>query len=367
MVIQDTLDFMANVVEDIRAGKKWVCFGAGQTFRGFIDRNCIQTSRLPLPAYVCDNNSGIWGTEIYGVAVCEPQRLLGEEYDKTIIITTTVMPLSCMEDLIFKLERYYFSILSARQIDSYLYFIHHKEEILQVHRLLEDQRSKDLYASHWQQSILGNVNYSSLYSANAYWGNDLFPHLETGWEVLYAGAFDGKHIDCALKYNEGIVFHGFEPNRHMYELLLEKYKDRKQVKLYPYALGKRNETLRMDVGTPLAANVVRGDIRPGAQIEEVLGRTIDETIAGRLDYIALDIEGYELDALEGARKTIQQYRPMLGICVYHKISDYVDIPLKIKQLNPEYNFFFRHHSPVPFESVIYAIDKRRAITGGNLR
>ena len=366
MVKQDTLDFMAKAVEDICAGEKWVCFGAGQTFRSFIDRNCIQTSRLPLPAYVCDNNSGIWGTKICGVAVCDPRRLLGEGYEKTIIVTTTVLPLSCMEDLIFKLERYYFPVFSARQIDSYLYFVHHRDEIEEVSRLLEDQRSKDLYNGHWQQSILGNVNYTSLYSANAYWGNDLFPHLETGWEVLYAGAFDGKHIDRALKNNHEIIFHGFEPNRHMYELLLEKYKNQRQVKLYPYALGSRTEKLHMDVGTPLAANIVSGDTRAGAQIEEVLGRTIDETIAGRLDYIALDIEGYEFEALEGARKTIQQYRPMLGICVYHKISDYVDIPLKIRQLNPEYKLFFRHHSSTPFESVVYAIDERRTVAGGNL-
>lgn len=366
MVKQDTLDFMGKVVADICAGKKWVCFGAGQTFRSFIDRNCVQTSRLPSPAYVCDNNTGIWNTEICGVTVCDPRRLLGEEYEKTIIVTTTVLPFSCMEDLIFKLERYYFSILSARQIDSYLYFVQHKDEIEEVSRLLEDQRSQQLYMSHWQQAILGNVNYASLYSANAYWGNDLFPRLETGWDVLYAGAYDGKHIDRALANNEEIVFHGFEPNRHMYELLLEKYKDRKQVKLYPYALGSRNKTLHMDVGTPLNANVIQSEARAGAQIEEVLGRTIDETIAGKLDYIALDIEGYELEALEGARKTIQKYLPALGICVYHKISDYVDIPLKIRQLNPGYKLYFRHHSTVPTESVIYAMDKRHIAAGGRL-
>jgi len=32
----------------------------------------------------------------------------------------------------------------------------------------------------------------------------------------------------------------------------------------------------------------------------------------------MDIEGAEIDALQGAKKIIQKSNPMLAICVYHK-------------------------------------------------
>ena len=73
------------------------------------------------------------------------------------------------------------------------------------------------------------------------------------------------------------------------------------------------------------------------------------------DYIKVDIEGYEHEFIEGARKTIQKYKPKIAICVYHQESDFYSIPKKIFELNQNYQIFFRHYSYGFTESVMYFV------------
>ena len=71
----------------------------------------------------------------------------------------------------------------------------------------------------------------------------------------------------------------------------------------------------------------------------------------------MDIEGFELNALEGAKDTIKKYRPKLAICLYHKPQDLWEIPLFIKSIDSNYKIFIRHHTDLLNETVCYAIPK----------
>lgn len=71
-------------------------------------------------------------------------------------------------------------------------------------------------------------------------------------------------------------------------------------------------------------------------------------------FIKMDIEGAELEALEGAKTTIVKNKPKLAICLYHKPDDLWKIPLYLKDLVPEYKFYIRHHGKVRWETVLYA-------------
>lgn len=74
----------------------------------------------------------------------------------------------------------------------------------------------------------------------------------------------------------------------------------------------------------------------------------------RIDYIKMDIEGSEADALAGAHETILRFRPKLAICLYHKPADLWSIPLSIKQRYPFYRLYLDHHTLHNQETVMYA-------------
>lgn len=98
---------------------------------------------------------------------------------------------------------------------------------------------------------------------------------------------------------------------------------------------------------------------------EVSTVALDSLIANgdydRIDFIKMDVEGAELEALRGAEAVIKQFRPKLAITVYHYFKDFWTIPGYISQLNLGYRFYLRHYTMHAEETVLYAV----ATTGGS--
>jgi len=87
-------------------------------------------------------------------------------------------------------------------------------------------------------------------------------------------------------------------------------------------------------------------------------QTIDAVVRdleiSKIDFIKMDIEGAELDALQGAVNSIQKFRPTLAIAVYHRISDFHTISSWIKELNLGYKMYLGHYSIHTEETILYA-------------
>jgi FkbM family methyltransferase len=109
------------------------------------------------------------------------------------------------------------------------------------------------------------------------------------------------------------------------------------------------------------SHAISDKITPGARVntEEFACTTLDDYAAskgGRVDFIKMDIEGAEMEALEGAARVINEFKPRLAISGYHKPQDLWEIPNRLKELNPSYQLTFGHHTPIVWESVFYAAD-----------
>jgi FkbM family methyltransferase len=87
--------------------------------------------------------------------------------------------------------------------------------------------------------------------------------------------------------------------------------------------------------------------------------TIDETLAKlglpRVDFIKMDIEGAELDALRGAEGSIRKHRPKLAISLYHNLEDIEAIPRYLTGLDLGYSFYLDHHTIYQNETVLFGV------------
>ena len=83
--------------------------------------------------------------------------------------------------------------------------------------------------------------------------------------------------------------------------------------------------------------------------------SIDSICTRKPTFIKMDVEGAELNAIDGARKVITGYKPKLAICIYHKPDDFITIPKKVLEMNPDYRLYIRHYSLSGGETVLYAI------------
>lgn len=58
--------------------------------------------------------------------------------------------------------------------------------------------------------------------------------------------------------------------------------------------------------------------------------------------IKVDIEGFEQKFLEGARKTIEKFKPSMLLSIYHNYNDFFKIKPMIESWNLGYKFDFFH-------------------------
>lgn len=73
----------------------------------------------------------------------------------------------------------------------------------------------------------------------------------------------------------------------------------------------------------------------------------------RVDLIKMDIEGAELNTLKGAVETIKKHHPKLAICLYHKKSDFIEIPKFISGLGVYSKFYIGHNSIHAHETILF--------------
>jgi FkbM family methyltransferase len=89
---------------------------------------------------------------------------------------------------------------------------------------------------------------------------------------------------------------------------------------------------------------------PGVRIDDF----VRERGIERVDFIKMDIEGAEQEALEGCERTIREFTPKLALSAYHKPEDLHRIMEIVRDINPGYRFYMRHYNPGFCDTVLYA-------------
>lgn len=132
------------------------------------------------------------------------------------------------------------------------------------------------------------------------------PHVKQFRTYIDIGAHDGDTcIDFVDKFKR---VYAFEPNP-------ESIKDIPDtIKKFPFALGNKKEELVLTIPDNGYNNNEHGSIvrhQSGIRQYSVSVKTLDGFEFKEVDLIKIDVEGMELQVLEGAIHTIMKWRPVV--------------------------------------------------------
>lgn len=142
--------------------------------------------------------------------------------------------------------------------------------------------------------------------------------------VLDCGANVGVYTRVALEAGARLVV-AIEPAPENIECLRRNFAEEAasgRVVIYPKGVWDQDALMTLHVDPHNSAADSFLIERTGDQpVEKVPLTTIDKLVAElkleRVDFIKMDIEGAEVKALEGGRRTLERFHPRMAISVYH--------------------------------------------------
>ncbi len=179
-----------------------------------------------------------------------------------------------------------------------------------------------------------------------------FLNLRAGKPVFVdVGGFDGFTAEEFIRRSPDYkAVYVFEPEVGNYEKCRKRLAQYRDIHLLPYGAGAKNETLRFSSAGSASSVCENGEA-------EILIRRIDDVVDDQPTFIKMDIEGVELAALEGARRSISEHSPALAICVYHRPSDFWTVPRLVLSMMPDYAIYLRHYTESIYETVMYFVPR----------
>ncbi len=140
--------------------------------------------------------------------------------------------------------------------------------------------------------------------------------LRAGMTFLDIGANIGYFAllaaECVGEDGTVLAFEPVERNRDALLSSIEVNK-RRNITLYPFAVGERQHRVALDIGGKSSNSRVLTTIPADGQAPVVEVVALDEFLPAlpRLDVVKMDIEGAESQAVRGMRRLIEQHRPVI--------------------------------------------------------
>ncbi len=230
-------------------------------------------------------------------------------------------------------------------------FYINKDKYKRIYKLLSDEISRSQFTKIINFRLSSNIKYMKGFKENQ--KNQYFEtFLKLGNYETFVdiGCFDGYTSEMFIKktkkkYNEIHIFEPEKNNMKVCKKNLKKYKN-----IIYHGLGLSNKSQKLFFSNQGSRSRV---IKTGNNSINV--KKLDDLNLSSCSFLKMDIEGGEINALKGMKKTIKKYRPKIAISIYHKYDDFWKIPEIILQINKSYKLFVRHYTEGVDETVMFFI------------
>lgn len=361
----------------VLAGKRALAlFGAGREGVKVAER--LAKAFPDKVLFFVDNDAGKQGREIVpGIYCRSPKDMREYTADEIAVLNTTLFHVAeiqaCIADLGLSgcLVPPLQEDTCRRGFASFLYrvgnarlYASHLSELWEAANLLADDESLSVFASAIRCRVSDENLTGDLLSLPQYFPKEIRELLGRD-EVFYdCGAYIGDTTEAFVeqtKENFRAVY-AFEMDPSIFKQLESnrRLKDGR-ISLFPFGVSDCNRSVDF---TPMvegegSSYAIRfsGNLIASAeaQLRSLDALREEGVLAEPATFVKMDIEGAEMDALQGMQRMIAQYKPKLAVCVYHKPEDLWEIPLYIHKLVPGYRLILRQHSSLmDYDTVLYA-------------
>jgi len=221
-----------------------------------------------------------------------------------------------------------------------------------IHDALEDDVSRKTLIDVLLFRLTADIAHVQDYSVRIHeqyfeefmgYGNEIF---------VDAGGFDGDTAEeFAKRYPDYRKILLFEPSAHNMALARRRLSGVRDITFFPFGLSNVAGRLRFNQQGGSASSVSdSGD-------DEIVVDALDSMVAEPVSVIKMDLEGWELPALEGCHRHIAEDRPKLAIAAYHKASDLRRIYQFVDAFGHDYRMFLRHYTQGWSETVLFFVPK----------
>jgi len=235
------------------------------------------------------------------------------------------------------------------------YIAKYEDKFDSVYNMLEDELSKKVFIDTLNFKVSGKIDYlkgittdiSEVYL-------DIIKPTQSE-HYVDLGAYNGDTISELLSYTDKKIssITAFEPDGKNFKRLNKHIDDEGINHINCYNIGAWSEETILHFSGKGGRN---SKLDENAMVE-VRVNSVDNILHGKkATIIKFDVEGAEVEALTGCKKTIEIHKPKLMVSSYHKNEDLFALPLLIKKLNQEYKLYLRHHPYIPaWETNYYCI------------
>ena len=225
--------------------------------------------------------------------------------------------------------------------------------------LLCDYKSKEIYGQILEQLAGKSVEIDALPMDQQYFSYELYKKNDR--EVFIdVGAHNGYVMDLFLrnmggKYKE---YHAFDVDDRYLAMLrsrVDMYGRKKQQSIIIHDFGLSDCVQKVRFTNYLDKNSVINDFGECTGKCEML-----DHMNIPLTFLKIDVEGYEEKVIEGAKKHILKYQPLVACAIYHSEEELFRIPIRLHELLPKHILVIRSYMNIN-ETICYAIPKERCL------